>query len=103
MRQHETKQRLSCFKSGPTSSSSTLHAQAGPDNPSQADWGVNVRALNDLFGLGSERAQTMRYEVGVQMVEIYNEQVRDLLDSTGTGPRSYPLCAGLFSCSFALL
>lgn len=65
--------------------------QAGPNNPKETDWGVNVRALNDLFGLGEERAQTMKYEVGVQMVEIYNEQVRDLLDSSGNGPRSYPL------------
>ena len=32
----------------------------------------------------------MSYEVGVQMMEIYNEQVRDLLCSDGSNKR-YPM------------
>lgn len=46
---------------------------------SMEDWGVNYRALNDLFHISQSRKGSIVYEVGVQMVEIYNEQVRDLL------------------------
>lgn len=55
----------------------------------QETWGVNYRALNDLFYISKSRMDIIEYEVGVQMIEIYNEQVRDLLviDSTN---RRYP-------------
>lgn len=46
---------------------------------SVADWGVNYRALNDLFNISQRRHSSVAYEIAVQMVEIYNEQVRDLL------------------------
>jgi len=52
-------------------------------------WGVNYRALRDLFRISKERADAIKYEVGVQMIEIYNEQVRDLLVSDGSN-RRYP-------------
>lgn len=52
-------------------------------------WGVNYRALNDLFQISNARLDMMKYEVGVQMIEIYNEQVRDLLVSDGSN-RKYP-------------
>jgi len=52
-------------------------------------WGVNYRALQDLFHISKERADAIKYEVGVQMIEIYNEQVRDLLVSDGSN-RRYP-------------
>lgn len=52
-------------------------------------WGVNYRALNDLFQISNARLDVMKYEVGVQMIEIYNEQVRDLLVSDGSN-RRYP-------------
>nr|GEX77245.1 kinesin-like protein KIN-14C [Tanacetum cinerariifolium] len=48
--------------------------QSGPDNGSEEEWGVNYRALNDLFRISQSRS-TYKYEVWVQMVEIYNEQV----------------------------
>ncbi|KAJ4916104.1 P-loop containing nucleoside triphosphate hydrolases superfamily protein [Raphanus sativus] len=51
----------------------------GPDGASEEEWGVNYRALNDLFKISQSRKSNIAYEVGVQMVEIYNEQVRDLL------------------------
>jgi Kinesin motor domain len=42
-------------------------------------------ALNDLFYISSTR-DNVKYQIKVQMVEIYNEQVRDLLaeDSSAT-------------------
>lgn len=53
------------------------------------NWGVNYRALNDLFNISQSRKSSIAYEVGVQMVEIYNEQVRDLLCSD-TSQKRYP-------------
>jgi kinesin family protein C2/C3 len=53
-------------------------------------WGVNYRALRDLFQISKAREDIIKYEVGVQMIEIYNEQVRDLLVSDGSN-RRYPL------------
>lgn len=43
-------------------------------------------ALTDLFELSHQREDIIKYEIQVQMVEIYNEQVRDLLaeDSAST-------------------
>ncbi|KAJ0798549.1 putative minus-end-directed kinesin ATPase [Helianthus annuus] len=61
----------------------------GPNVSSPEDWGVNYRALNDLFHLSQVRRNSFEYEIGVQMVEIYNEQVRDLLSSNITQKR-YP-------------
>lgn len=52
-------------------------------------WGVNYRALRDLFHMSKERMDVVKYEVGVQMIEIYNEQVRDLLVTDGSTKR-YP-------------
>lgn len=57
---------------------------------SEETWGVNYRALRDLFQLSKARADIVKYEVGVQMIEIYNEKVRDLLVSDGSN-RRYPL------------
>lgn len=68
---------------------SILLTQSGPSITSKEDWGVNYRALNDLFLLTQSRQNTVMYEVGVQMVEIYNEQVRDIL-SDGGSSRRYP-------------
>lgn len=56
---------------------------------SMEDWGVNYRALNDLFHISQSRKGSIVYEVGVQMVEIYNEQVRDLL-CTESSQKRYP-------------
>lgn len=63
--------------------------QSGPDLMTEDTWGVNYRALNDLFQISNARLDVMKYEVGVQMIEIYNEQVRDLLVSDGSN-RRYP-------------
>eukprot|EP00898_Chlorokybus_atmophyticus_P000275 jgi/Chlat1/1248/Chrsp115S01692 len=43
------------------------------------NWGINLRTLNALFEGVAERKQDFEYSVAVSVMEIYNEQVRDLL------------------------
>ncbi|RQO88267.1 hypothetical protein POPTR_003G127800v4 [Populus trichocarpa] len=74
------------FAYGQTGSGKT-YTMSGPNITSQEDWGVNYRALHDLFQISQHRKSSISYEVGVQMVEIYNEQVRDLLSSDGPHKR----------------
>ncbi|KAL9329933.1 hypothetical protein ACSQ67_004936 [Phaseolus vulgaris] len=76
------------FAYGQTGSGKT-YTMSGPGLSSKSDWGVNYRALYDLFHISQSRRSSIVYEVGVQMVEIYNEQVRDLLSSNGPQKR-YP-------------
>ncbi|KAM5571151.1 kinesin-like protein KIN-14P [Rosa sericea] len=71
------------FAYGQTGSGKT-YTMTGPNNATKENWGVNYRALNDLFDDSQQRKSSIMYEIGVQMVEIYNEQVRDLLSSDGT-------------------
>ncbi|KAL2547543.1 P-loop nucleoside triphosphate hydrolase superfamily protein with CH (Calponin-like proteiny) domain [Forsythia ovata] len=77
------------FAYGQTGSGKT-YTMTGPSVTSVQDWGVNYRALNDLFNISQSRKSSIAYEVGVQMVEIYNEQVRDLLSNDSCQKR-YPL------------
>ncbi|XP_018504817.2 kinesin-like protein KIN-14J [Pyrus x bretschneideri] len=74
------------FAYGQTGSGKT-YTMSGPSVSSTDDWGINYRALNDLFQISQSRKSSIAYEVGVQMVEIYNEQVRDLLSSEGPQKR----------------
>ncbi|CAK8579200.1 unnamed protein product [Lathyrus sativus] len=77
------------FAYGQTGSGKT-YTMSGPNLSSKSDWGVNYRALHDLFHISQSRENSIGYEIGVQMVEIYNEQVRDLLSSSGpqkSGPQ----------------
>ncbi|MBA0693309.1 hypothetical protein Goari_010799, partial [Gossypium aridum] len=76
------------FAYGQTGSGKT-YTMSGPDLTTKQTWGVNYRALSDLFQISKERADFVKYEVGVQMIEIYNEQVRDLLVMDGSN-RRYP-------------
>ncbi|KAK3011896.1 hypothetical protein RJ639_011416, partial [Escallonia herrerae] len=76
------------FAYGQTGSGKT-YTMTGPEGASEEDWGVNYRALNDLFQISQARKSTFTYEIAVQMVEIYNEQVRDLLSGSGSQKR-YP-------------
>jgi len=66
------------FAYGQTGSGKT-HTMSGPIGASEKEMGVNYRALSDLFELSQKRKNLMVYEVSVQMIEVYNEQVRDLL------------------------
>lgn len=43
--------------------------------------GVNYRTLEELFRIIEERKSTFKYEVSVSVLEVYNEQIRDLLVS----------------------
>ena len=74
------------FAYGQTGSGKT-YTMAGPDNLDEETVGVNYRALGDLFFLSDQRKDTITYEISVQMLEIYNEQVRDLLAPEGSTKR----------------
>ncbi|XP_048550409.1 kinesin-like protein KIN-14P [Triticum urartu] len=68
------------FAYGQTGSGKTF-TMSGPKILTEEGLGVNYRALNDLFDIQAQRRDTFCYEISVQMMEIYNEQVRDLLHS----------------------
>ncbi|GAB4835768.1 hypothetical protein Ancab_000678 [Ancistrocladus abbreviatus] len=68
------------FGPSATQGSGKTYTMTGPNDLTVETFGVNYRALNDLFLLAEQRKDTMSYEVSVQMMEIYNEQVRDLLN-----------------------
>ncbi|KAL1210838.1 Kinesin-like protein KIN-14H [Cardamine amara subsp. amara] len=57
--------------------------------------GLNYRALTELFNLSSKRKETFSYSVSVQMLEIYNEKLRDLLAPTGQ-TKEYPFLRHIF-------
>ncbi|XLS51932.1 hypothetical protein HN51_012609, partial [Arachis hypogaea] len=61
------------FAYGQTGAGKT-YTMSGPSLSSKSDWGVNYRALHDLFHISHSRRNSIMYEIGVQMVEIYNEQ-----------------------------
>ncbi|KAK6139365.1 hypothetical protein DH2020_026873 [Rehmannia glutinosa] len=48
--------------------------------------GVNYRTLDELFRVSNERRSTMRYELFVSMLEVYNEKIRDLLVGNSNEP-----------------
>ncbi|XP_010245442.1 PREDICTED: kinesin-like protein KIN-14G [Nelumbo nucifera] len=74
------------FAYGQTGSGKT-YTMTGPKELTEKSQGVNYRALNDLFLLSEQRRDTFLYNVSVQMIEIYNEQVRDLLVTDGLNKR----------------
>ncbi|CAN8270064.1 unnamed protein product [Cochlearia groenlandica] len=66
------------FAYGQTGSGKT-YTMSGPPGRSANEMGINYLALTDLFMICDKRKDMVTYEIYVQMVEIYNEQVRDLL------------------------
>ncbi|KAH9615389.1 hypothetical protein KSS87_022661 [Heliosperma pusillum] len=48
--------------------------------------GVNYRTLKELFRIADQRSCTMRYELFVSMLEVYNERIRDLLVENSSEP-----------------
>ncbi|XP_057548227.1 kinesin-like protein KIN-14I [Amaranthus tricolor] len=74
------------FAYGQTGSGKT-YTMSGPKDLTEQSQGVNYRSLGDLFYLAEQRKDTFCYDVAVQMIEIYNEQVRDLLVSDGLNKR----------------
>ncbi|VVB15225.1 unnamed protein product [Arabis nemorensis] len=65
------------FAYGQTGSGKTF-TMSGPTELTEESLGVNYRALADLFLLSNQRKDTTSYEISVQMLEIYNEQLMDL-------------------------
>ncbi|KAI3715549.1 hypothetical protein L6452_22535 [Arctium lappa] len=76
------------FAYGQTGSGKTF-TMTGPENLTPETMGVNYRALNDLFEIQQNRKDMITYLVRVQMLEIYNEMVRDLLSPNGAS-KKYP-------------
>ncbi|GAA0148903.1 microtubule binding motor protein [Lithospermum erythrorhizon] len=76
------------FAYGQTGSGKT-YTMSGPNDITDESAGVNYRALGDLFLISEQRKDLIAYDVSVQIIEIYNEQVRDLLATDGSNKR-YP-------------
>ncbi|CAN1219695.1 Kinesin-like protein KIN-14G, partial [Linum perenne] len=74
------------FAYGQTGSGKT-YTMTGPNELTEEGLGVNYRALSDLFHLSAQRKEVISYRISCQMLEIYNEQVRDLLTSDGINKR----------------
>ncbi|XP_022751140.1 kinesin-like protein KIN-14R isoform X1 [Durio zibethinus] len=49
--------------------------------------GVNYRTLEQLFQIAKERRETFMYNISVSVLEVYNEQIRDLLSTSSTSKR----------------
>ncbi|CAN6862213.1 unnamed protein product [Brassica oleracea] len=64
------------FAYGQTGSGKTF-TMTGPKELTEESLGVNYRALADLFLLSNQRKDTTSYQISVQMLEIYNEQIRN--------------------------
>ncbi|KAJ0404632.1 hypothetical protein P43SY_009845 [Pythium insidiosum] len=62
------------FAYGQTGSGKTFTMSGPAENP-----GINTRALQELFQRKVERAKEFQDEITVSIMEIYNEQIRDLL------------------------
>ncbi|OIT38073.1 PREDICTED: kinesin-like protein KIN-14R isoform X2 [Nicotiana attenuata] len=49
--------------------------------------GVNYRTLEELFKIAKERSETFTYDISVSVLEVYNEQIRDLLSPPTTSKK----------------
>eukprot|EP00775_Hariotina_reticulata_P002428 gene2428-2732_t len=68
---------------GQTGSGKTYTIEGPPDNP-----GVNSRALAEVFAVAEERSNDISYSFSASVLEIYNEQIFDLLaGSRDTGDK----------------
>lgn len=62
------------FAYGQTGTGKTFTMEGTPE-----DRGVNYRTLKNLFQITKERENRYNYEISVSVLEVYNEQIRDLL------------------------
>ncbi|CAN1745775.1 Kinesin-like protein KIN-14L [Linum perenne] len=85
------------FAYGQTGSGKT-YTMSGPPGGSTKELGINYQALNDLFQMSDRRKDVVNYDIRVQMVEIYNEQIRDLLAEDSSATR-YPYTLEIRSCA----
>ncbi|XP_078435489.1 di-glucose binding protein with Kinesin motor domain-containing protein [Wolffia australiana] len=49
--------------------------------------GVNYRTLEELFKIARDKREAFSYDVTVSVLEVYNEQIRDLLASSSTSSK----------------
>ncbi|XP_029464777.1 kinesin-like protein KIFC3 isoform X2 [Rhinatrema bivittatum] len=75
------------FAYGQTGSGKTYTMEGMPGNP-----GINQRALQLLFSEVAEKSLDWDYKISVNMVEIYNEALRDLLGKEPQGKLDIKLC-----------
>lgn len=69
------------FAYGQTGTGKTFTMEGTPEHR-----GVNYRTLEELFRITEERHDTMKYELSVSMLEVYNEKIRDLLVENSAEP-----------------
>jgi len=69
------------FAYGQTGTGKTFTMEGTPEHR-----GVNYRTLEELFRITEERHHTMKYELSVSMLEVYNEKIRDLLVENSAQP-----------------
>ena len=69
------------FAYGQTGTGKTFTMEGIPENR-----GVNYRTLEELFRVSGERNHLMKYEFFISALEVYNEQIRDLLPGNPSCP-----------------
>ncbi|GJQ13818.1 hypothetical protein GpartN1_g5609.t1 [Galdieria partita] len=57
-------------------------------NGDEANRGVNYRAIEELIKIRNERAEEIQYEIEMSLVEIYNEQLHDLIAGSDESSQS---------------
>ncbi|PON62876.1 Kinesin-like protein [Parasponia andersonii] len=73
------------FAYGQTGSGKT-YTMSGPSISSTVDWGVNYRALNDLFQLSQSRKSSIAYEVAVPDASMHPvKSTKDVLELMNIG------------------
>ncbi|EPS72260.1 hypothetical protein M569_02493, partial [Genlisea aurea] len=69
------------FAYGQTGTGKTYTMEGTPENR-----GVNYRTLETLFRMSEERCNSMKFELFVSMLEVYNEKIKDLLVESSNQP-----------------
>lgn len=62
---------------GQTGSGKTFTMEGTRKHP-----GIIARAVREFFGMIEDRKDIMDYEIKIEIVEIYNEKIRDLLQDS---------------------
>ncbi|CAK9156008.1 unnamed protein product [Ilex paraguariensis] len=70
------------FAYGQTGTGKTFTMEGTEENR-----GVNYRTLEELFKIAKERSETFIYNISVSVLEVYNEQIRDLLATSTTSKK----------------
>ncbi|CAM8879294.1 unnamed protein product [Rhodiola kirilowii] len=70
------------FAYGQTGTGKTFTMEGPPNNR-----GVNYRTVEHLFEIARERSEMFSYDICVSVLEVYNEQLRDLLATSTSSKR----------------